>query len=131
MTKKFCLVIFLSVLLFATNAFAQDQKANPPASAPQAKHLAEKAEKDINRRKILILITDGEDRASKTKIDDVLKFLKDEKIQIFTIGVADGKLFSKNLNRLSKETGGKSFTPKTRAEVSAVVKELSVAMRAQ
>lgn len=95
-----------------------------------AKHLAENAKSDAGRRRILVLITDGEDRSSKMKIDDVLKFLKDEKIEVFTIGLSDAKLFSKNLNRLSKETGGKSVEPKTRAETASAVKELAAAMRA-
>lgn len=95
-----------------------------------AKHLAENTKQDANRRRILILITDGDDRASKSKIEDVLKFLKDEKIQVFTVGLADGKVFSKNLNRLAKETGGKSFEPKKRAEIASAVKELAAAMRA-
>ncbi len=96
-----------------------------------AKNLAEKAEKETNRRRVLILITDGEDRSSKAKIEDVLKFLKDEKIQVFTIGLADGKIYGKLLNRLSKETGGKSFALKTKAEVTTTVKEIAAAMRAQ
>lgn len=95
-----------------------------------AEHLVENAKQDAGRRKVLVLITDGEDRSSKTKIDDILKFLKDEKIEVFTVGLSDGKLFSKNLNRLSKETGGKSFEPKTRNEIASAVKSLAAAMRA-
>lgn len=94
------------------------------------KHTAENAKGDAGKRRCLILISDGDDRASGAKIEDVLKLLKDEKIRVFTVGIADGKISSKILNRLAKETGGKSFEPKTRAEISVVVKELAAAMRA-
>ena len=79
----------------------------------------------------MVLITDGEDRQSKAKIEDVVKFLRDEKIQVFTIGLSDEKVFSKNLDKLSKDTGGKNFTPKNRAEINSVAKELAAAMRAR
>jgi len=95
-----------------------------------AKHLAEKDASE-NRRRFLILITDGEDRKSATKIEEVLKFLKDEKIQVFTLGLSDGKIYKSLLERLSKETGGKSFMVEKRSEIEAIVKQLTVAVRAQ
>jgi len=95
-----------------------------------AKHLAEK-DVSANRRKILILITDGEDRKSAAKIEEVLKFLKDEKIQVFTLGLSDGKIYKNLLEKLAKETGGKSFMVENRLEIEAIVKQLTVAVRAQ
>ncbi len=95
-----------------------------------AKHLAEK---DISttQRKILILITDGEDRKSGSKIEEVLKFLKDEKIQVYTLGLSDGKIYKNLLEKLAKETGGKSFIVEKRSEIEAIVKQLTTAVRAQ
>ena len=95
-----------------------------------AKHLAEK-DVSMNRRKILILITDGEDRKSAAKIEEVLKFLKDEKIRVFTLGLSDGKIYKNLLEKLAKETGGKSFTVEKHSEIEAIVKQLTVAVRAQ
>lgn len=95
------------------------------------KYLSENAVKDSNRQRVLILITDGDDRQSKSKIEDVLKFLKDEKIRVFTIGMADGKVYTKSLDKLAKETGGESFAPKTGAEILAAVKKITAAMRVQ
>ncbi len=95
-----------------------------------AKHLAEK-DVPANRRKILILITDGEDRKSTAKIEEVLKFLKDEKIQVFTLGLSDGKIYKNLLEKLAKETGGKSFMVENRSDIEAIVKQLTVAVRAQ
>lgn len=94
-----------------------------------AKHLAEFSQP--NRQKVLILITDGEDRKSVSKIEDVLKFLKDEKIKVFTLGLSDGKIYKNLLEKLAKETGGKSFTVEKRSDIKIILKELTVALRAQ
>jgi len=94
-----------------------------------AKHLAKDGSTD--RRKILILITDGEDRKSTVKVEEVLKFLKDEKIQVFTLGLSDGKIYKALLEKLAKETGGKSFMVEKHSEIEAIVKQLTAAVRAQ
>ena len=95
-----------------------------------AQHLAE-SNVAANRQKILILITDGEDRKSATKIEEVLRYLKEEKIRVFTLGLSDGKVYKTLLERLAKETGGKSFIVEKRSEIEAVVKQLTAAVRAQ
>ncbi len=94
-----------------------------------AKHLSANAES--NRRRGLVLITDGDDRQSKVKLEDVLKFLKGEKIQVFSIGLSDEKVYTKLLDKLAKETNGRFFTPKNRAEIQTVIKELTAVIRAQ
>jgi VWFA-related protein len=94
-----------------------------------AKHLADAP--PSKRRKVLILITDGEDRKSTAKIEDVVKFLKDEKIQVFTLGLSDGKIYKNLLEKLAKETGGKSFVVEKRSGIQAIVKQLTDAVRAQ
>ncbi|MDQ3713891.1 MAG: VWA domain-containing protein [Acidobacteriota bacterium] len=96
-----------------------------------AKHLSTKANAEPNRRRALVLITDGEDRQSKVKLEEVLKFLKVEKIQVFSIGLSDEKVHTKLLDKLAKETNGKTFAPKNRAEIQTVIKELTTIIRAQ
>ena len=94
-----------------------------------AKYLAENANADSDRRRVLILITDGDDRQNKIKIDEVLKFLKTEKIQIYAIGLSDEKVSTKLLDKLTKENNGKVYTPKNPAEIKTAIKELTAAMR--
>ncbi len=96
-----------------------------------AKHLSANANTESNRRRALVLITDGEDRQSKVKLEEVLKFLKGEKIQVFSIGLSDEKVYTKLLDKLAKETNGRFFTPKNRAEIPTVIKELTAVIRAQ
>lgn len=73
-----------------------------------AKHLIEKGK---NERKILILVTDGDNKSDKKVHADTLKFLKDNNISVFVIGITfvlDEKLreSQKFLEKLSSETGG-------------------------
>ncbi|HEY0051217.1 MAG TPA: VWA domain-containing protein, partial [Pyrinomonadaceae bacterium] len=96
-----------------------------------ARHLAEKASGEASRRKVLILLTDGDDRRNKAKIEEVLKFLKDNQIQVFVVGISEEKVSGKIIDKLTRETGGRKFVPKTPAEVAATIKELSAAIRAQ
>ena len=72
------------------------------------------------RRRALVLITDGEDRDSSRKLDDVLKLLRRARIQVYCVGLV-GELDRQRgivmgskrdkaatlLKRLSAETGGR------------------------
>ncbi|MBA3599851.1 MAG: hypothetical protein H0W45_01225 [Acidobacteria bacterium] len=57
--------------------------------------------------------------------------MKDEKIQVFSIGLSDEKVYTKLLDKLAKETNGRFFTPKNRAEIQKIIKELTAIIRAQ
>ena len=94
-----------------------------------AKYLDENA-KTGARQKFLVLITDGEDRASRMKIEEVIEFLKEKQIKVFALAIADEKVSQKVLDKLTKETGGKKFAPKTKAEIEAATRELVAALRA-
>ncbi len=96
-----------------------------------AKHLAENAKNEANRKKILVLITDGEERKSEIKADELLKYLKEQQIKVYAVALADEKVSQKVLDRLTRETGGKKYLPKNRAELPAIVKELANAIRIQ
>lgn len=94
-----------------------------------AKHLVENARSEPGRARVLILVTDGDERLSAGKIDDVIKTLREANIRVFVVGIADGKLYTKIIDRLIKETGGAKYFPRTRAEISTMVKELAAAIR--
>jgi hypothetical protein len=73
-----------------------------------AKHLIEKGKND---RKMIILITDGDNRSDKKFHADTLKFLKDNNISVYIVGITtvlDGNLreAQKFLEKLASETGG-------------------------
>lgn len=96
-----------------------------------ARHLAENAKNQPERKKVLVLITDGEERQSEIKMEELLKFLKERQIKIYAIALADEKVSQKVLDKLTKETGGKKYFPKNVGELPAIVKELANAIRIQ
>ena len=96
-----------------------------------ADYLAQNARADSGRSRALVLITDGEDRASGSKIEDILKLLKEQNIRVFVIAIAPEKVYSKIPDRLATETGGFVLTPKTTKDLTKAAKDLSVAIRAK
>ena len=115
----------------AQNMFIEGgQTAILDAVKSSADYLAKNAKSDdAGRVRALVLVTDGEDRASQSKIEDVLRVLQEEKIRVFVIAMAEGKVFTKVLDRLTKGTGGAIFTPKARNDLADAAKKVSVAMR--
>jgi|SRR5215204_118334 len=107
------------------------QTAILDAVKTSADYLVKNASTEGSRLRALILVTDGEDRESGSKIDDVLKTLKEQNIRVFVIAMSEGKILAKLIDRLTKETGGMKFTPKTRPEISATAAQISAAIRAK
>jgi VWFA-related protein len=105
------------------------QKAITDAVNFSAKHLIENARKENGRSKVLILITDGDERSSVSKLDETIQLMKDAKIRVFAIAVAELKPQTKILERLSRETGGRLFVMKSQSELRASVKEVAATMR--
>ena len=96
-----------------------------------ADYLSQQAKSDADRSKVLVLVTDGDERESAAKIDDVLKAIKSANIRVFVVAIAEEKVYTKVIDRLTKETGGIKYTPKSRDEITAAVKSLSAAIRAK
>jgi len=96
------------------------------------------------RRRALILVTDGEDRASYYKKEQLFDRLKEEDVQIFVIGFvneldSDRSLIRKSrkdqavalLDRFASETGGRVFYPKSLSELPGIAREITRDMRTQ
>jgi VWFA-related protein len=103
-----------------------------------------KHNRNADRRKVLVLFTDGEDRASSTKLEKLLTLLWQEKIQVFIIGLTlaldeDAGLSrpsprskaEKLLNTLADESGGRVFFPKNRTELADSVMQIVHDLRGQ
>ncbi|PYS99181.1 MAG: hypothetical protein DMF63_14030 [Acidobacteria bacterium] len=114
----------------AQNMFIEGgQTAILDAVKSAADYLSENARRDDGRLRALVLITDGEDRGSVSKIDDVLKLLKEQNIRVFVIAMTDTKVFTKIIDRLAKDTGGSVVVSKVRADLPAAVKLVTAQMR--
>lgn len=134
-----------SPLLYALDDLyaAEGQTALIDAVYLSAKHLAERKGND-RRRHALVLITDGEDRASFYTKDKLMKLLHESDVQIFIVGIIKDlknsvALFHRSpreqassfLNTLAKETGGRVFYPSSAAELESAIKEISHDLRTQ
>ena len=90
-------------------------------------------------RSAIILLTDGEDTVSKSKISDVKDFVKEQDVQIYAIGIVDdfnSQLGSGHTGRalieeLADLTGGRAFFPKKNAELSPILNEIGRELRNQ
>jgi len=109
------------------------------ASAYLAKH-----NKTPVRRNVMVLITDGEDRDSRSRLDEVLKQLSVKDIQVFVIGLttdldADSGIVRKSprekaeklLTTIAEESGGLVFFPKNEKEIIDAASQIGAALRAQ
>ena len=111
-----------------------------------AEHVAEykKGTGDDRRRRALIVVTDGEDRASFYPESDLFKHLREEDVQIYVIGFvseldADKGFIRKSpkekaislINKMASETGGRAFFPQSISELPGVANEIVRDMRTQ
>jgi Ca-activated chloride channel family protein len=96
------------------------------------------------RRRALIVITDGEDRASVYTQEQLFSRLREDDVQIFVIGFVnelekEAGFIRKSprdkavnlLNRLASETGGRAFFPDSLSELPQIAGEIVRDMRTQ
>jgi Ca-activated chloride channel homolog len=97
-----------------------------------------------NRRKAVIVVTDGLDKDSYYKFSDVVDHLREADVQVYLIGFTndlnkDSGIFKKSdkdkaealLTKLAEETGGKAFYPKEISETHAIAQQISTDLRTQ
>ncbi|HJP91993.1 MAG TPA: VWA domain-containing protein [Pyrinomonadaceae bacterium] len=111
-----------------------------------AEHVSEykKGDEGDRRRRALIVITDGEDRNSFYKQEQLFARLREEDVQIYVIGFVneldkDAGLIRKSprekavalINKLASETGGRAFFPESVAELPQIASEIIRDLRTQ
>ncbi len=75
--------------------------------------------------KIIILITDGINNSGKISVKDAVSKATQKGVKIYTIGLGSSKDFDKNLlEKISSQTGGKSFSASTAKELKEVYEEI-------
>jgi Ca-activated chloride channel family protein len=85
-------------------------------------------------KKVLIVISDGGDNASKLKLPQVLEKAEESNAMLYTIGIFDHDDPDKNpgvLRRLARETGGEAFFPAEFDEVGAICEGIAADLRHQ
>ncbi|MDT5269468.1 MAG: Ca-activated chloride channel [Acidobacteriota bacterium] len=114
-----------------------------------AEHASERRGKsgdpaEEKRRRALILVTDGEDRNSFYKTEQLFESLKEEDVQIYVIGFVnelekERGFISKSkrdkavslLDRLAHETGGRTFYPTSLSELPGIAEQITKDLRTQ
>jgi len=96
------------------------------------------------RRKVVVVITDGEDRASYYKQEQLIALLRETGVQVFILGlvvalddqggfirVSPRSKAEKFLTIVAEESGGRVFFPKDKQELVAGAGEILLDLRAQ
>jgi VWFA-related protein len=85
-------------------------------------------------KRVIILISDGGDNASKHTLPQVIDMAKHSAAIIYTIGIFDEEDNDRNPNvlaRFARETGGEAFFPESSREIPAICEEIAGDIRAQ
>jgi Ca-activated chloride channel family protein len=85
-------------------------------------------------KKVLIVVSDGGDNASKHKLAEIMALAEKSNAIIYTIGIFDDQDADRNpgvLKRLAKETGGEAFLPESLAEVAPICERIARDIRNQ
>lgn len=90
-------------------------------------------------KKVLLVVSDGEDRDSRYKFESVLDYARESNASIYVVGLFDKEeertraqqRAIKNLKELAAETGGKYFFPESLDEVETICTEIAYEIRNQ
>jgi Ca-activated chloride channel family protein len=109
---------------------ADGETALYDAVAVALEHL-KKGDRD---KKVLIVVSDGGDNASKHKLSEIMALVGQTGVIIYTIGIFDDQDGDRNpavLKRLAKQTGGESFLPESLADVTPICERIARDIRNQ
>ena len=85
-------------------------------------------------KKVLIVISDGGDNASKHKLAEIMALVGRPDVTVYTIGIFDEQDEDRNpgvLKRLAKDTGGEAFLPKTLEDLLPICQQIAHDIRNQ
>ncbi len=85
-------------------------------------------------KKVLIVVSDGGDNASKHKLAEIMAQVALSNVIIYTIGIFDDQDVDRNpavLKRLAKATGGEAFLPESLNDVTPICERIARDIRNQ
>lgn len=99
----------------------------------------DKVTRGAHQKRAMIVISDGQDNASRYTFSDVRKQLKESDVVVYGIGIlggsdysgADGVRGQAFLDELTSVTGGKSFYPQTNVEMDEIFERIALELRHQ
>ncbi len=97
-------------------------------------HMKEKAKKD---KKVIIVVTDGNDNASSISLENLVKQAQQSEVLIYSIGLLseeekrEAKRAKRALDLLTEATGGQAYYPKELADVERIAHQVAHDIRNQ
>ena len=86
-------------------------------------------------RRVIVIITDGEDTSSRATLEDAIGGAIQADTVVFAIGIGDQSVSTGvnqgTLKKLSSETGGQWYFPKTNDDLSDSFKKIETDLRSQ
>ncbi len=99
----------------------------------------ERVTRGTHRKKALLIISDGQDNASRYNFGEVRRLMKESDVVTYAVGVVDahdlgsqegmqGQAF---LDELTSVTGGKAFYPNSNVEMEEIFERIALELRHQ
>ena len=88
----------------------------------------------VRGRKAMVVLTDGEDTASESDFEEVMRYAQRQGVTVYTIGIDIplSKVLTRwQLNRLADVTGGRSFFVSSGSELDRIYNEIDRELRTQ
>lgn len=85
-----------------------------------------------HERKVLVLVSDGADNASRTTLSEVLVKTQASNARIYTVALADPverDANPKRLKQIALASGGEAFSPESAGQVAEVLRHIAVDIR--
>jgi len=119
-----------------------DLRSNGGTAFYDAVYLAAKYLEDngSHEKKVLIVVSDGEDNKSRYTLSQVLRAVGESKIIVYTVGLLSSDLYGytveadgakKGLQQLAEVTGGAFFSPKNENQVEEICTRIARDLRNQ
>jgi Ca-activated chloride channel family protein len=100
----------------------------------------EKVKEGRHDKRALLIISDGQDNASRYNYGELKKLLKEADVQIYCIGITEEGMYAGSLmdqqgqvtlDEIAKVTGGLAFYPRTFGEMEDAVTRIALVLRHQ
>ena len=100
---------------------------------------AERVTRGTHQKKAILIISDGQDNASRYNFKEVRRLMKESDVVIYSVAIIDGRDAGTMegvqgqafLDELSSVTGGKSFVPQTDVELDEIFERIALELRHQ
>jgi Ca-activated chloride channel family protein len=99
----------------------------------------EKVTRGTHQKKAILIISDGQDNASRYRFGEVRRLSKESDVVMYAVGILDGRDAGSPegmqgqafLDELASITGGKSFYPTTDVELDEIFERIAIELRHQ